>query len=143
MPEHALPINAMIDGDADRVAAALRRLNHSLVQKQLSEESVGRFAAALELLADDMERMDAPLRTRPFGTVEAGESESDSASWGELLAQGARHPAALRLLLLPGVLLFATVGASYLVADALREAMDPRAAHFVRRDLESARNEPQ
>ncbi len=68
---------------------------------------------------------------------------SDSASWGELLAQGARHPAALRLLLLPGVLLFATVGASYLVADALREAMDPRAAHFVRRDLESARNEPQ
>jgi len=53
---------------------------------------------------------------------------SDSASWGELLAQGARHPSASRLLILPGVLLFATVGASYLVADALCEAMDPRTA---------------
>lgn len=57
MTEHALPINAMIDGDSDRVASALRRLNHMLVQKQLSEETVNRFAAALELLADDMERL--------------------------------------------------------------------------------------
>ncbi len=68
---------------------------------------------------------------------------SDSASWGELLAQGARHPSALRLLLLPGVLLFATVGASYLLADALREAMDPRAAHFVGRAMEPSRNAQQ
>ncbi|HRF87510.1 MAG: PaaI family thioesterase [Cellvibrionales bacterium] len=79
MTEHALPINAMIDGDADRVAAALRRLNHTLVQKQLPEELVNRFAAALELLADDMESIEAPLRTRPFGTVESGESDSGSA----------------------------------------------------------------
>lgn len=60
---------------------------------------------------------------------------SDSASWGELLAQGARHPSALRLLLVPGALLFATVGASYLIADALREAMDPRAARISSRDV--------
>jgi len=52
---------------------------------------------------------------------------SNTASWGELLAQGARHPAALRLLAIPGMLLLATVGASYLLAEALREAMDPRA----------------
>jgi peptide/nickel transport system permease protein len=64
---------------------------------------------------------------------------SDSASWGELLAQGARHPAALRLLLLPGVLLFATVGASYLLADALRDAMDPRAAHASANDVTASR----
>lgn len=64
---------------------------------------------------------------------------SDSASWGELLAQGARHPSASRLLILPGVLLFATVGASYLVADALREAMDPRAARLSLRDVAAVR----
>lgn len=65
---------------------------------------------------------------------------SDSASWGELLAQGARHPEALRLLLLPGVLLFATVGASYLLADALRDAMDPRAAHVTPNDVRPSRH---
>lgn len=66
--------------------------------------------------------LDASLAFLEMGTP------SDSASWGELLAQGARHPEALRLLILPGALLLATVGASYLLAEALREAMDPRAA---------------
>jgi len=51
---------------------------------------------------------------------------SSAASWGETLAEGARNPAALRLLVLPGLLLITTVGGSYLVADALRDAMDPR-----------------
>jgi peptide/nickel transport system permease protein len=51
-----------------------------------------------------------------------------SASWGETLAEGARNPSALRLLLLPFALLLVTVGGSYLVADALRDAMDPRSA---------------
>lgn len=63
---------------------------------------------------------------------------SDSASWGELLAQGARHPSALRLLILPGALLFATVGASYLIADALRDAMDPRSARVSARDVHTS-----
>ncbi len=78
MTVNALPINAMIDGDSDRVATALRKINHALVQKQLPEEFVGRLASALEILADDVERMETPLRTRPFGTTESGESESGS-----------------------------------------------------------------
>jgi len=49
-----------------------------------------------------------------------------SASWGETLAEGARDPARLRLVLLPGLALMATVGGSYLIADALRDAFDPR-----------------
>ncbi len=52
--------------------------------------------------------------------------ESRVASWGETLAEGARDPAQLRLLVLPGALLVLTVGAIYLVASALREASDPR-----------------
>lgn len=58
-----------------------------------------------------------------------------SASWGETLAEGARNPSALRLIVLPVLLLLATVGGSYLVADALRDAMDPRSA---RRSLRGA-----
>jgi peptide/nickel transport system permease protein len=53
--------------------------------------------------------------------------ESRVASWGETLAEGARDPARLRLLLLPGALLAATVGGTYLLAAALRDATDPRA----------------
>lgn len=48
------------------------------------------------------------------------------ASWGETLAQAARHPSELRLLLAPGATLLVTVGASYLVADSLRDAIDAR-----------------
>jgi peptide/nickel transport system permease protein len=48
------------------------------------------------------------------------------ASWGETLAQAARHPSELRLLLAPGAMLLVTVGASYLVADSLRDAIDAR-----------------
>jgi peptide/nickel transport system permease protein len=54
--------------------------------------------------------------------------ESRVASWGETLAEGARNPARLRLLFLPGALLMATVGGTYLIAAALRDATDPRAA---------------
>lgn len=50
------------------------------------------------------------------------------ASWGETLAEGARNPTALSLLILPGACVLATVGASYLLADAMRDAIDPRAA---------------
>lgn len=58
--------------------------------------------------------------------LDLGPSAS-AASWGETLAEGALHPAQLRLILAPGVALFATVGASFLLADALRDALDPRA----------------
>jgi peptide/nickel transport system permease protein len=53
--------------------------------------------------------------------------ESRVASWGETLAEGARDPGRLRLLVLPGALLMTTVGATYLLASALRDATDPRA----------------
>ena len=49
-----------------------------------------------------------------------------AASWGETLAEAARHPTELRLLLAPGILLGLTVGTSYLFADALRDAVDAR-----------------
>ena len=52
------------------------------------------------------------------------------ASWGETLAEGAHDPAHLRLILLPGFLLLATVGGPYLLADAVRDAIDPRAARL-------------
>ena len=52
--------------------------------------------------------------------------ESRAASWGETLAEGARDPSRLRLIALPGVLLVATVGGTYLIAAALRDATDPR-----------------
>lgn len=48
------------------------------------------------------------------------------AAWGETLAEGARDPSHLRLLVAPCLLLLATVGGSYLVADAVRDAFDPR-----------------
>lgn len=52
------------------------------------------------------------------------------ASWGETLAEGARSPDHLRLILLPGLLLLATLGGSYLLADAVRDAIDPRASRL-------------
>jgi peptide/nickel transport system permease protein len=52
------------------------------------------------------------------------------ASWGETLAEGARHPDRLRLIVAPGLALLATISGSYLLADALRDAMDP---HTVRK----------
>jgi peptide/nickel transport system permease protein len=48
------------------------------------------------------------------------------ASWGETLAEGAASPSRVALIVLPGALLMMTVGATYLLADALREAIDPR-----------------
>jgi peptide/nickel transport system permease protein len=50
-----------------------------------------------------------------------------AASWGETLAEGAHDPSRLALILWPGLLLATTVGATYLVASALRDATDPRA----------------
>jgi ABC-type dipeptide/oligopeptide/nickel transport system permease subunit len=54
-------------------------------------------------------------------------AESRVASWGETLAEGARDPAHARLLVYPGVLLVLTVGGTYLLAAALRDATDPQA----------------
>lgn len=59
-------------------------------------------------------------------------------SWGQTLAEGARHPSALRLILVPGLALLGTVGGTYLVADALRDAFDPRAVRQRPRTAEEA-----
>jgi peptide/nickel transport system permease protein len=66
---------------------------------------------------------------------------TSDASWGETLAQGATlwhsppgaragaaDPSALRLLLLPGFVLLITIVGSYLLAEAVRNAMEPRTA---------------
>jgi peptide/nickel transport system permease protein len=56
--------------------------------------------------------------------------ETEAPSWGELIAEAVRHPdAPWPLLLAPVALLATTVLASYLLADALRDALDP---HTVR-----------
>ncbi len=48
------------------------------------------------------------------------------ASWGETLAEAARHPSATHLFVAPAACLAATLTGSYLCADALRDAMDPK-----------------
>ena len=55
---------------------------------------------------------------------------SQVASWGETLAEGARNPHRIRLIIAPGLALLTTIAGSYLLADALRDAMDP---HTVRK----------
>lgn len=62
-----------------------------------------------------------------------------SASWGEMMAEGARHPQQLGLFWAPLVLLSLTVGSAYLVAEAIRSVSDPRAAHT---DLPGAAAKP-
>jgi peptide/nickel transport system permease protein len=56
--------------------------------------------------------------------------ESDQPSWGDLLAQAARHPERPLLLVAPALAVGLTVGAAFLLADALRDATDPRAVRF-------------
>jgi peptide/nickel transport system permease protein len=58
-----------------------------------------------------------------------------AASWGETLAEGARSPEHLRLILLPTLALLITMGGSYVLADALRDAMDPRVVRKRKADL--------
>lgn len=53
--------------------------------------------------------------------------ELAAASWGETLAEGARTPSAPALVVLPGALLALVLIGSYLIADALRDALDPKA----------------
>jgi peptide/nickel transport system permease protein len=65
------------------------------------------------------------LREAAISFLQIG-TRSDVASWGETLAEAARHPSSLLLLFGPAVLLLVTVGASYLVADALRDAFDAK-----------------
>lgn len=52
-----------------------------------------------------------------------------SASWGEMMAEGARNPEHHGLFWAPLVLLSLTVGSAYLVAEAIRSVSDPRAGH--------------
>ena len=55
---------------------------------------------------------------------------SDAPSWGELLAQAARHPERPMLLVAPALFIGLTVGAAFLLADAMRDATDPRAVRL-------------
>jgi peptide/nickel transport system permease protein len=52
---------------------------------------------------------------------------TDVVSWGEMLAEAARSPRTLPLLVAPLTMLFVTVVASHLLAEGLRQATDPRA----------------
>ncbi len=81
-------------------------LGPTIVSSVLGVASVVLLEAAISFLG-----MGAPTRV---------------ASWGETLGQAARHPSEIRLLVFPGLLLLATVGGSYLIADALRDAVDAR-----------------
>lgn len=59
--------------------------------------------------------------------------ETAAPSWGELIAEAVRHPEApWSLLLAPVALLGSTVLGSYLLADALRDALDPRTVRLSR-----------
>ncbi len=51
-------------------------------------------------------------------------------SWGQLLAQAARNPERPAMLLAPSILIMLTVGAAFLLADALRDATDPHAVRL-------------
>lgn len=57
------------------------------------------------------------------------------ASWGEMLAEGARHPDHGPLFVLPTLLLSITIGAAYLVGEGVREASDPVTYRVRGRDL--------
>jgi ABC-type dipeptide/oligopeptide/nickel transport system permease subunit len=64
---------------------------------------------------------------------------SHVASWGETLAEGARDPSHARLVALPALMLLGTVGGSYLLSAALRDAADPRVVRWVAGGLPSKR----
>jgi peptide/nickel transport system permease protein len=49
-------------------------------------------------------------------------------TWGEMLSESREHFGAWWLLLLPGSLVFASVIATNALGEALRDALDPRAA---------------
>jgi peptide/nickel transport system permease protein len=50
-------------------------------------------------------------------------------SWGEMLSEARDHTQASWLLVLPGIMVFATVVALNLIGEALRDALDPRQRH--------------
>ena len=49
-----------------------------------------------------------------------------NASWGSLVRDGATEPGSLRFLLVPEAFVIATVGSTYLLASALRDASSPK-----------------
>jgi peptide/nickel transport system permease protein len=53
----------------------------------------------------------------------------DRASWAELLSQVRAHPEAYWLLAFPGAALLLTLAVHHVVGEALRDALDPHAAH--------------
>jgi peptide/nickel transport system permease protein len=50
------------------------------------------------------------------------------ATWGQMLSESRDHFGAWWLLVLPGLLVFASVAATNTIGEALRDALDPRSA---------------
>lgn len=67
-----LPINTMVDGHSHRIASALRKINHSLVGKNIPAQKAASYAEQLEKLANEFSNLTDEKRSRPFGVVEEG-----------------------------------------------------------------------
>lgn len=81
MSEESLAINHLVDGEAGRVASALRQLNHVLVSKQLPLDVVCHLASTLEVLVNELPS-DLPARQRHFGVAEAGSVAGSGFDYG-------------------------------------------------------------
>lgn len=88
--------------------------------KHISPNAVGPVVVSSVFGVASVVLLEAAISFLGMGTP------SHVASWGETLAEGAKNPHALRLLIAPGLALLVTVTGTYLLADALRDAMDPR-----------------
>lgn len=95
---------------ASRARILLRHMIPHLAPGLASSAALGLAAVVL---------LEATLSFLGLGPPIAG------ASWGEMLAEGARNPSHRPLFVLPTVLLSVTIGAAYLVAEGVREASDP------------------
>jgi len=101
-------------------AKALGATDFRLFHRHILPNAVGPVIVSSVFGISSVVLLEAAISFLPMG------APAQAASWGETLAQAAKHPGELRLLLLPGALLLLTVGASYLLADALRDAVDAR-----------------
>jgi len=75
----ALPINTMVDGESHRVAAALRKINNALVEKNIPLPQAKQYADQLEKIANEFSALTTEKRERAFGVV-ADRSESSVGS---------------------------------------------------------------
>lgn len=98
---------------ASKARIVMRHLLPHIVPSLVSSAALGLSAVVM---------LEATLSFLGLGPPIAG------ASWGEMLAQGARHPDHGPLFFLPALLLSLTIGSAYLFAEAVRDASDPVSA---------------